>query len=470
MVLLKSLFPGTELSAQVKLDEHTIDYNVHGLGCIAGCDIDNDGDTDLLGAGLQDNQIILYRNNGGDPIGWSKIVIGQGVLGAHSVQGADIDGDSLNDVIGAAYSGTPGIPWWRNEEGDPADWPKLAVAPNFINAHEIYACDLDDDGDIDILGASSDLNKIAWWRNDGGDPLHWTEQTLTTEAGLAKSVHAADFDGNDTLDIVSASIADNKIRWWKNRGGDPIEWEEYMVSSFYGAHRVEGADIDGDGDKDILGAAYLGHQVAWWENEGGDTISWRYRSIGTGFTNACVATAVDMDGDTDLDVVATAQGINTIAWWRNDGGYPVKWTKFTIADDFIRPWPLLSCDLDGDGDNDVVVGSSHNGNNKIKWWENKGLVSSLEDMNIPGNFSLEQNYPNPFNPETVITFKLAATEKAKLYVSNILGEKVSVLVDENLPAGEYRRSFDGNGLSAGIYFCTLETEHFTKTIKMALTK
>jgi len=150
--------------AQINFSEHFIDDNTHGTGGIYACDLDNDSDTDVLGASLEDDQIIWWRNDGGNPITWTKIIIGNNVGEAHSVYAADFNGDSLKDVVGAAYVGSPGVAWWRNNGGNPVSWTKFTVANNFINAHEVYAYDLDKDNDMDILGASSNLNRIAWWR------------------------------------------------------------------------------------------------------------------------------------------------------------------------------------------------------------------------------------------------------------------------------------------------------------------
>jgi hypothetical protein len=460
--------------AQVQFVEHTIDNNVHGTGGIYACDIDRDGDIDVLGASLEDNQIILWRNDGAYPIFWTKIIIATNVYSAHSVHAADFDGDDTLDVVGAQYYGTPGIAWWKTNASNPISWTKYDVASSFTNAHEVYSHDLDKDGDSDILGASSDLNRVAWWRNDGGTPIVWTEQILTNNAILAKSVHVGDFNGDTNFDIVAASILDNKIRWWRNDGGAPIQWTEFTVANFfYGAHRVQAIDLDDDGDQDVLAAAYLGHEIAWWRNDGGSPITWVKQSIGTNFTNACVAFAIDLDGDTDKDVIGTGQGINQIAWWRNDGGNPIQWTKFIISNNFIRPWPLYACDLDGDQDNDIIVGSSHNGSNEVKWWENKGIVGIKADPDFPTKFDLFQNYPNPFNPATQIEYDLPKNSNVVLTIYNAVGQTVRTLVNEYQILGNKSVVWDGTDnsakpVSSGLYFYLLETAEFKEAKKMVL--
>ena len=457
--------------AQIDFVEFYIDDNTHGLGGIYVCDLDNDSDNDVLGASLQDDQIIWFRNDGGDPIVWTKLIIGNNVISAHSVYAADFNGDSLLDVVGAAYIGSPGVAWWRNDGGDPILWTKFTVANDFINAHEVYAYDLDKDNDMDILGASSDLNRIAWWRNDGGDPIIWTEQILSNNMTLAKSVTAGDLDGDQDNDIIGVSIVNNDIVWWRNDGGQPIKWTQILIDgNFIGAHWVQAVDLDNDTDLDILGAAYLGHEIAWWRNDGGNPMVWTKQIISSGFTNACVAYAIDLDGDSDKDVIGTGQGINQIAWWRNDGGDPILWTKYIISDNFVRPWPLYADDIDGDEDIDIVVGSSHNGSNQIKWWRNDGISGVNLSTNSPLDFQLFQNYPNPFNPTTSIKYTLGIKEFVSLKIYDILGNEVATLVNEEKPAGSYEINFNATGLSGGVYFYKLQSTSFTKVKKMLLIK
>lgn len=89
---------------------------------------------------------------------------------------------------------------------------------------------------------------------------------------------------------------------------------------------------------------------------------------------------------------------------------------------------------------------------------------------IPENYYLYQNYPNPFNPETKIKFNIPQNNFVNLSVYDLLGQKVKVLVNENLSPGTYEFSFDGLNLPSGVYFYKLDVGNFTQTKKMTLIK
>jgi len=85
-------------------------------------------------------------------------------------------------------------------------------------------------------------------------------------------------------------------------------------------------------------------------------------------------------------------------------------------------------------------------------------------------YKLDNNYPNPFNPSTIIGFTIPMTTHVRLDVYNILGQRVSELVNANMSAGTYKISFDASKLSSGVYLYRLVTNNFTAVKKMILSK
>jgi len=96
-------------------------------------------------------------------------------------------------------------------------------------------------------------------------------------------------------------------------------------------------------------------------------------------------------------------------------------------------------------------------------------VSETENE-IPNNYVLHSNYPNPFNASTTIKYQIPFQSNVTLKLYDILGREVSILVDEQKPAGRYEARFTDNNLTSGIYFYTLRAGNYTQTKKMILLK
>lgn len=92
------------------------------------------------------------------------------------------------------------------------------------------------------------------------------------------------------------------------------------------------------------------------------------------------------------------------------------------------------------------------------------------EANIPTEIYLNQNYPNPFNPSTTIPFGIDVDSYINLTVYDVLGRKVSTLIDNNLTAGTYDITFQASNLSSGIYFYRLTTNSNTFVKKFTLIK
>lgn len=92
------------------------------------------------------------------------------------------------------------------------------------------------------------------------------------------------------------------------------------------------------------------------------------------------------------------------------------------------------------------------------------------EKGVPANISLSQNYPNPFNPATMIEYWLPERARVTLVVYDMLGEKISTLVDKVEEPGMRKVSFDGAGCSNGIYYYHLRIGDQRETKKMVLMK
>ena len=92
------------------------------------------------------------------------------------------------------------------------------------------------------------------------------------------------------------------------------------------------------------------------------------------------------------------------------------------------------------------------------------------DFDLPGKFNLSQNFPNPFNPTTNIRFSVPVLTPVSLIVYNVMGEEISELLNDTLPAGEYQLAYTAPGCATGIYYYVLKANNQTEVGKMLFLK
>ncbi len=106
----------------------------------------------------------------------------------------------------------------------------------------------------------------------------------------------------------------------------------------------------------------------------------------------------------------------------------------------------------------------------IEFTEGDPTFVAESDTRSPQVFSLRQNYPNPFNPATRIVYTLAERSHVNVTVYNILGAKITTLVDKEQQQGTYYVTFDASHLPSGVYFYTLQAGDFIETKRMVFSK
>lgn len=117
-----------------------------------------------------------------------------------------------------------------------------------------------------------------------------------------------------------------------------------------------------------------------------------------------------------------------------------------------------------------MTGNNYNLTDAIQVYKNPDITNINENISEVKDFHLEQNYPNPFNPFTTIAFVLREKGFVKLYVYDLTGKVVSVIVNQSMQAGRHEVNFNGINLASGIYFYKLTANDFIDVKKMVLVK
>jgi alpha-tubulin suppressor-like RCC1 family protein len=100
----------------------------------------------------------------------------------------------------------------------------------------------------------------------------------------------------------------------------------------------------------------------------------------------------------------------------------------------------------------------------------QAMTSVGKQKNLLTGFALEQNYPNPFNPTTTISYTLPASGFVVLTVYDILGRKITSLIESVQAAGEHQINFDASSLPSGVYVYRLQAGEHVSARKMILQK
>ena len=401
LAALDHVFARVKPSNATRFSEHLIaDKYAYAYG-IAAADLDRDGDLDLTSADYTPhNMLYLFANDGrgnfqrhfiqkDDPERLERHMLG------------DVDQDGDLDVV--IVKNLRGHLLWFENSGQPTDgqlWQRHVITTDLPGAYDVALGDFDQDGDLDVAGSSWVLgNQFAWFENPvvpTNGP--WKKHLIEADVAETRTMRVADFDGDDDLDLLGTGRKVHQVIWYENRRGQGhgqprVNWVKHLIDqdSPCPAHGNP-VDMDGDGDLDVvmaLGFYYQpgssdssasqrpeDNQVVWYENKGAPASGpWTKHIIGPRFDDAFEAVAADLDGDSDVDVVATSwRNPGRLVWFENHGDPRGGWTRHLLKNNWRSANQVIIADLNGDGRLDIAACAEH-GSYELRWWRNEGKGS-----------------------------------------------------------------------------------------------
>jgi len=431
----------TWLEDESRWDRHQLDSEQMACEDLKVADLNGDGKQDIIACGRSTKNVRIYWNltdQGRPPAlagGWKKHIVWEAKKkggGPPAAATADYDGDGHPDIAFAVYDGdhmlpgpdfdedilirkaTPGLPsrgihshsvdmdadgdadfvvgarsiyWLRNPGGAAArtqPWEFGFVDKEIKGVHCVMPADVDGDGDVDLM--ANEFTDQAPVPNS----ILWYDQTVAADGKVTLKRHAmaagdapggnhymgfGDLDGDGHGDFACGAkgrpfMGGNWFAWWKNPGGDAMRsepWKKtFLAEGMIGATCIEPADLDGDGDLDLLATCGHGSGVLWFRNKG-KAASWETIDIDPRLSRPHCLTLGDIDGDGDIDAATTsASADRRTVWYENDGAG--HFAIHDIDDDQVA-YSILAADLDSDGDLDLLIGGKDSGT--VVWYENR---------------------------------------------------------------------------------------------------
>ncbi|HKK71251.1 MAG TPA: C25 family cysteine peptidase [Candidatus Krumholzibacteria bacterium] len=154
-----------------------------------------------------------------------------------------------------------------------------------------------------------------------------------------------------------------------------------------------------------------------------------------------------------------------IVGWYPDPLTPAEGLGAFVGEDMGGSWRLRVSDNAG-----LDTGTLNS------WCVNLGYAGgTVTAAKTPRPLRLERNVPNPFNPTTTIGFSIPVETEVRLTVYDLRGRRVATIVDDVLPGGRHRSTWNGcddrgRPLASGTYFYRLTAGERTLSRKMLLLK
>ena len=440
---------------------------------LSSADLDNDDDNELV-FGTKNGLVYGLDHNGNQLFVYEQ---SDSIVGFCSL--SDVNNDSFFEIIFIATNDSTSklhiIDYLGNDlEGFPIIIPKKIMAPAAI-------ADIDMDGYSDIVFGAIDGAVYAIDISGNiktGFPVYALDDIYSPPTLL-------NLDDNPELEIVLND--NNGVIYLYNHNGSLIN--QFSTGSQLSSS-ISVADLNRDGLIELIFSSSDSLLHALTISSETEISNWPISLNGSSVSESII---FDLDDDEDLEIITPSYN-GYLNIFHHDGS---PYHNFPyISQDSIGSSASIQ-DLDNDGDYELIFGTNRNlnvldineiGGEQYSWTSYRGNsmrtgfydVSlselSLDNLDIPKEYSLGNNYPNPFNPTTQINYSLPKNSDIKLIIYDLLGNKVKTLLDDKYQSSGFK-SIKWNGTnelgaktSSGVYFYTLKAGSFYQTKKMILIK
>lgn len=314
-------------------------------------DFDNDGDKDLivgvLGMLFPNNDkigsVVVLENDG--QCGFSKHLIVEKIARVSDVRAGDLDNDGDMDLVVAQFGYDDGETRWIENLGE---WKFQSHILQYLSGPiNVEIVDIDLDNDLDIISlVSQEWEEIYCFVNDGTGQfqpvlLYGSSNQDYGSSGI--SLCDLDQDGDEDILYTNGDAFDyippqgrpwHGVQWLENKGS--LNFEFHRICSFTGATNVRYADLDNDNDMDLFAVSAFNiwdepasNSFIWLENTGNQHFI--KREISKNPTHLLTCESGDFNNDGLIDIITG--GMHTyppydrmgrITLWTNNGKLSAK--------------------------------------------------------------------------------------------------------------------------------------------------
>ncbi|HZU26242.1 MAG TPA: VCBS repeat-containing protein [Bryobacteraceae bacterium] len=349
---------------------HLITRELNGGYQVLAVDLNKDRQLDLVVVAQKMSELFWFEGPG-----WTKHVMASGLKDLINAAAWDIDGDGIPEVaLAHDFDMSPmlslGTVSLLKANADPRQPWSIRTVDSIPTSHRLRWADIDGSGkkiliDAPLVGVNSrepdytdHVPILYWW------PDEWKRHMIDNlEQGVLHGITIVERGRHERDEIYTASFAGIRVRSLSADG----RWQASMISK----------GLPGDwpkcGASDIaLGRTKQGRFLASIEPWHGNVVAvynetkqgWQRSVLTSDIQDGHTIQTADLNGDGADEIVVGSRGTHNVLLFRNDG---VEWQGF-VLDDTI---PAASCavaDLNGDGRLDIVC----IGGTTLKWYENLG--------------------------------------------------------------------------------------------------
>jgi len=302
----------------------------------------------------------------------------------------DVNRDGVLDIFSGKY-------WYEGPTWKKHFVREIPVVSEYLDDFAAVPMDVNKDGWMDVVSVTWFSKKLSWVQNPGKKGGLWKEHVVENPGNIETAI-ACDVDGDGNTDVLPN--LSRMTAWYERVGeGEKATLVKHVVDPKRGGHGIGFGDVNGDGRGDIV--ASHGWYEAPPDPRKGKWVLHQEFNLG----GCSIPVAVhDFNGDGLADIF-WGMGHNYGVFWLEQGKAADgkrTWTKHEVDKSWSQAHAIILADLDGDGKPEAVTGKRYRahgghdpgGNDPLivcyyKWSpQKKGFEKHVIDQGTKAGFGL----------------------------------------------------------------------------------